>query len=232
MNYSQITNRLPFLHLTAGKDPLREPFQFIQVKTFDEPGTYGPAGIYATATDAHTLVYCNLADHLTDLENVPGPELLIKADQYKKLTGPKAKYLDFAQPGQIITRDLAGQQLDAIPYLRPEDQNAPGKYPEWRAVIPTAELEGTAVIGIDPEKLNKVCNVMNSGPLIFELRGATRAIMAQYVNAEDHGTGKALIMPLYLSGTWEQDREQAIEKANKAYQKAQGIKERTEGTTA
>lgn len=205
---------------------------YVQIKTFDTPGTYGPAGIYATATDAHTLVFCNLADHLSGLENVPGPEILIKADQYKKLTGPKAYFLDFAQPGQIVTRDKAGQQLDAIPYLRPEDQNAPGRYPNWPDVLPTAEPEGTAVIGIHPEKIGKVCDIMNAGPLIFELRGAMRAIMAQYVNAEEHGTGKALIMPLYLSGTWEQDREQAIEKANKAYQKAQGIKERTEGTTA
>ena len=229
MNYSQINNRLPFLHLTTGKDPLREPFQFIQVKTFDEPGTYGPAGIYATATDAHTLVYCNLADHISDLENVPGPEILIKADQYKKLTGPKVQFLDFAQPGQIITRDKAGQQLDAVPYLT-ADQGP--KYPQWPAVIPTMEPEPTGLIGLDPEKLAKVCDIMNSGPLIFELRGAARAIMAQYVNAEEHGTARALIMPLYLSGTWEQDREQAQERASKAYQKAKDVKERSEGTTA
>jgi len=229
MNYSQITARLPFLHLTAGKDPLREQFQYVQIKTFNEPGTYGPAGIYATATDAHTLVYCNLADHITDLQNVPGPEVLIKADQYKKLTGPKVQFLDFAQPGQIISRDKTGQQLDAVPYITPEHARF---FPQWPDVLPTAEPEGTAVIGLDPEKLAKVCGILNAGPLIFELRGPTRAVMAQYVNAEEHGTGRAGIMPLYLSGTWEQDREQAQERANKAYQKAQGIKERTEGTTA
>jgi len=229
MNYSQITARLPFLHLTAGKDPLREQFQYVQIKTFNEPGTYGPAGIYATATDAHTLVYCNLADHITDLQNVPGPEVLIKADQYKKLTGPKVQFLDFAQPGQIISRDKTGQQLDAVPYITPEHARF---FPQWPDVLPTAEPEGTAVIGLDPEKLAKVCGILNAGPLIFELRGPTRAVMAQYVNAEEHGTGRAGIMPLYLSGTWEQDREQATEKANKAYQKAKDVKERTEGTTA
>jgi len=229
MNYSQITARLPFLHLTTGKDPLREQFQYVQIKTFNEPGTYGPAGIYATATDAHTLVYCNLADHISELQSVPGPEVLIKADQYKKLTGPKVQFLDFAQPGQIISRDKQGQQLDAVPYLTA--QEGP-RYPNWPDVLPTAEPEGTGVIGIHPEKIGKVCDIMNAGPLIFELRGPTRAVMAQYVNAEEHGTGRAGIMPLYLSGTWEQDREQAQERANKAYQKAQGIKERTEGTTA
>jgi len=229
MNYSQINNRLPFLHLTTGKDPLREPFQFIQVKTFDEPGTYGPAGIYATATDAHTLVFCNLADHISDLQNVPGPEILIKADQYKKMTGPKVQFLDFAQPGQIVTRDKAGQQLDAVPYITPEHARF---FPNWPDALPTAEPEGTAVIGIHPEKIGKICDILNAGALIFEFRGPTRPIMAQYVNAEEHGTGRALIMPLYLSGTWEQDREQAQERANKAYQKAQGIKERSEGTTA
>ena len=229
MNYSQINNRLPFLHLTTGKDPLREPYQFIQVKTFDTPGTYGPAGIYATATDAHTLVFCNLAEYISGLENVPGPELLIKADQYKKLTGPKVYFLDFGQPGQIITRDKAGQQLDAVPYLT-ADQGP--KYPNWPAVIPTMEPEPTGTIGMDPEKLAKVCGILNAGPLVFELRGPTRAIMLQYVNAEEHGTARGLIMPLYLSGTWTEDRDQAQERANKAYQKAQGIKERSEGTTA
>lgn len=224
-----VTNRLPSLHLTASKDPFRGSMQYVQVKTFDQPGTYGPAGIYATATDAHTLVYCNLADHIGNLENVPGPEILIKAEQYKKLTGPKVKYLDFAQPGQIITRDLAGQQLDAVPYITPEHARF---YPQWPDVLPTAEPEPTGLIGIHPEKIGKVCDIMNAGPLIFELRGPARAIMAQYANAEEHGTGKALIMPLYLSGTWEQDRERAIGNASKAYEKAKDVKERTEGTTA
>lgn len=224
-----VTHRLPSLHLTAGKDPFRDSMQYVQVKTFDEPGTYGPAGIYATATDAHTLVFCNLADHLSGLENVPGPEILIKADQYKKLTGPKVYFLDFDQPGQVISRDKQGQQLDAVPYLT-ADQGP--KYPNWPDVIPTAEPEGTAVIGIHPEKIGKICDILNAGPLIFELRGPTRPIMTQYVNAEEHGTGRALIMPVMISGTWNEDREKAQEWTDKMYQKAQGIKERTEGTTA
>ena len=224
-----VTHRLPSLHLTAGKDQFRDAMQYVQIKTFDTPGTYGPAGIYATATDGHTLAFCNLAEHVSGLENVPGPEILIKADQYKKLTGPKVYFLDFAQPGQVIGRDKAGQQLDAVPYLT-ADQGP--KYPQWPDVLPTAEPEGTAVIGIHPEKIGKICDILNAGPLVFELRGATRPVMVQYVNAEEHGTARALIMPLYLSGTWEQDREQAQERANKAYQKAQGIKERSEGTTA
>lgn len=224
-----ITHRLPSLHLTTSKDPFRESMQYVQVKTFDQPGTYGPAGIYATATDAHTLVFCNLAEHLAGLENVPEPEILIKADQYKKLTGPKVYFLDFAQPGQVISRDKQGQQLDAVPYLT-TDQGP--RYPQWPDVLPTSEPEGAAIIGIHPEKIGKICDIMNAGPLIFELHGPTRAIMAQYLNAEERGTGKALIMPIMISGTWAEDRQQATEKAAKAYQKAQGIKKRTEGTTA
>lgn len=230
MNYSQINNRLPFLHLTAGKDPFRDSMQYVQVKTFDEPGTYGPAGIYATATDAHTLVFCNLADHIGNLENVPGPEILIKADQYKKMTGPKVQFLDFAQPGQIVTRDKQGQQLDAVPYLT-ADQGP--KYPNWPAVIPTMEPEPTEVIGLSPEKLAKVCGIMNAGQLIFELRGATRAVIAQYLNAQEHGIGKALIMPLY-SSDYRPDRQKATERADKAYQEAKATTaiRRAEGTTA
>lgn len=228
MNYSQIINRLPSLHLTASKDPLREPMQYVQVKTFDTPGTYGPAGIYATSTDAHTLVFCNLAEHLAGLENVPGPEILIKADQYKKMTGPKVQFLDFAQPGQIVTRDKAGQQLDAVPYLT-SDQGP--KYPNWPAVIPTMEPEPTGVIGLSPEKLAKVCGIMNAGQLIFELRGPTRAVIAQYLNAQEHGTAQAIIMPLYCSD-YKPDRQEATEKASKAYQRAKDVKERSEGTTA
>ena len=224
-----VNHRLPSLHLTASKDPFRESMQYVQVKTFDTPGTYGPAGIYATATDAHTLVFCNLAEHLAGLENVPGPEILIKADQYKKLTGPKVYFLDFAQPGQIISRDKQGQQLDAVPYLTTEQGP---RYPQWPDVLPTSEPEGTGVIGIHPEKIGKVCDIMNAGTLIFELRGPTKAVMAQYLNAEEHGTGKALIMPIMISGTWDEDREQATEKASKAYQSAKDVKERAEGTTA
>jgi hypothetical protein len=224
-----VTHRLPFLHLTAGKDTLRDAMMHVQIKTFNEPGTYGPAGIYATATDAHTLVYCNLADHLSGLENIPGPEILIKAEQYKKLTGPKVYFLDFDQAGQVISRDKQGQQLDAVPYLTAEQGP---KYPNWPDVLPTAEPEGTAVIGIHPEKIGKVCDILNAGPLVFELRGATRPVMVQYVNAEEHGTARALIMPLYLSGTWNEDREQAEEQADKTYQKAKVRRERTEGITA
>ena len=224
-----VTHRLPSLHLTAGKDPFRDSMQYVQVKTFDTPGTYGPAGIYATATDAHTLVFCNLAEYISGLESIPGPEILIKADQYKKLTGPKVYFLDFGQPGQVISRDKQGQQLDAVPYITPEHARF---YPNWPDVIPTAEPEGTAVIGIHPEKIGKICDILNAGPLVFELRGPTRPVMTQYVNAEEHGIGKALIMPIMISGTWEQDRDQAQERANKAYQKAKDVKERTEGTTA
>jgi hypothetical protein len=229
MNYSQINNRLPFLHLTAGKDALRDAMMHVQIKTFNEPGTYGPAGIYATATDAHTLVYCNLADHIGNLQNVPGPEILIKADQYKKLTGPKVYFLDFAQPGQIVTRDKAGQQLDAVPYITPEHARF---FPSWPDVLPTAEPEPTGVIGIHPEKIGKICDILNAGALIFEFRGPTRPIMAQYGRSDEHGIGKALIMPIVISETWQQDREKAQEWTDKMYQKAQGIKERTEGTTA
>jgi hypothetical protein len=196
--------------MTASKDPFRESMQYVQVKTFDTPGIYGPAGIYATATDAHTLVFCDLAEHLSGIENVPGPELLIKADQYKKLTGPKVCFLDFAQPGQIITRDKQNQQLDAVPYLT-ADQGP--KYPQWERVIPTIEPEPTGVIGLDPEKLAKVCGIMNAGPLIFELRGARGAITAQYVIPEKHGTAKAVIMPVMIYDTWNKDRGQATEKA-------------------
>lgn len=195
MNYSKINNRLPFLHLAANKDIIREHNQYIQVKNFDEPGAYGPAGIYATATNNYTLVYCNLSDHIGDLENVPGHEILIKADQYKKMTGPKVEFLDFAQPGQIITRNRAGQQLDAVPYIT-ADQGP--KYPNWPTVLPTDEPEPTEMISVDPKKLAKVCDIMNAGPLVFEFRGPTRVIIARYLEANKHGAVKTLMMPLYF----------------------------------
>lgn len=145
------------------------------------------------------------------------------------MTGPKVYFLDFAQANQIITRDKQGQQLDAVPYLTAEQGP---RYPDWPNVLPTSEPEGAAIIGIHPEKIGKICDIMNAGPLVFEFRGPAKAVIAQYLEAEEHGTGKALIMPLHLSGTWEQDREQAEEKASKAYQKAKARKERTEGKTA
>jgi hypothetical protein len=96
------------------------------------------------------------------------------------------------------------------------------------------EPEPAPLIGIHPEKLTTLCDVMNRGPLMFEFRAANRAIVARYLKPDEHGTGYALVMPLIISSHEEvtKDREQAQEQANKAYQKAKDVKERTEGTTA
>lgn len=226
---SMITARLPFLHLTASKDPFLESMQYVQVKTFDQPGTYGPSGIYATATNAHILAFFNLAEHLSNLENIPGPEILIKADQYKKLTGPKVYLLDFATPGQIVSRDKAGQQIDAVPYITTQDGP---RFPDWPQVLPTMEPEATLTIGIHPEKLDTACEIMNRGPLLFEFRAANRAIVARYLNSKEHGTGFALVMPLFFDHEEAiKDREQANERNAKTYEVAKATKQRQEEPT-
>jgi hypothetical protein len=225
--YSLILARLPFLHLIASKDPFRDAMQYVQIKTFNEPGIYGPAGIYATATDAYTLAYFNLAEHLSNLENIPGPEILIKADQYKKLTGPKVYFIDFATPGQIISRDKAGQQIDAVPYLTAQDGP---RYPEWPNILPTMEPEPAPLIGLHPEKLTTLCDVMNRGPLIFEFRGARRAIVARYLKPDESGTGYALVMPLMINDEEEpiKDRQEAQERNAKTYEAAKERQEQQE----
>ena len=229
---SHVSQAFAKIHLSASKDPFRQAMNYVQFSTLPE-GPQGPAGMYATATDAHTLFWLNVSEVLTNPEILPA-EFYIHADQYKKLTGSKVHFISCNQDQKTInTRDKAGNTLDVLPYLDPVDMvNGPGKYPQWTAVLPTSteyQLTG-GQIGLNPKLISRAAQVMEAGPWIVTFREANRAVIVQYVSPEDNGATQGLIMPVMLIGMEEKekDRQDLNAKLAQAYEKAQERKHAAE----
>lgn len=229
---SHVSQAFAKIHLSASKDSLRPAMQYVQFCTLPE-GPQGPAGLYAVATDAHTLFWLNVAEVLSNPEILPA-EFYIHADQYKKLTGSKVYLIGCDQDQKTIrTMDKAGNILDVLPYLDAEGmQNGPGKYPQWTAILPTSteyQLTG-GQIGLSPKLIGRAAQIMDAGPWIVTFRDANRAVIVQYVNPEDNGTAQGLIMPgmLHNMEDKEKDRQNLNAKLAQAYEKAQDRKHEAE----
>ena len=217
------------IHLSASKDPLRPAMQYVQFSTLPE-GPQGPAGMYAVATDAHSLFWINIAEVLSNPEILPN-EFYLHADQYKKLTASKVYLIGCNQETKTIqTMDKAGNTLDVIPYLDPEGmQNGPGRYPQWTVILPTdpnTQLTG-GMIGISPKLIGRAAQIMDAGPWIIKFREANRAAIIEYCN-EENGTAQGLIMPIMIQSQEdrEKDRQNQQAKLAQAYEKAQDRKEK------
>lgn len=213
------------IHLSTSKDSLRPAMQYVEFCTLPE-GPQGPAGMYATATDAHTLFWMNVSETLSNPEILPA-DFYIHADQYKKLTGSKVWLIACDQDTKTIrTIDKAANTLDVLPYLDPVDMvNGPGKYPQWTAVLPTSteyELTG-GQIGFNPKFLGRAAQIMDAGPWMVSLRENNRPVIVQYANPENNGTIQGLIMPLMLHNMEdkEKQRQDLNAKLAQAYEKAQ-----------
>jgi hypothetical protein len=219
------------IHLSASKDALRPAMQYVQFSTLPE-GPQGPAGLYAVATDSHTLFWLNVSEVLSNPEILPA-EFYIHADQYKKLTGSKVHFISCNQDQKTInTRDKAGNTLDVLPYLDPVDMvNGPGRYPQWTAVLPTSteyQLTG-GQIGLDPKLIGRAAQIMEAGPWILTFREKHRAAIIEYCS-DEHGTASGLIMPVMISHPQdrEKDRQAIYTKLAQAYEKAQERKHAAE----
>jgi hypothetical protein len=220
------------IHLSASKDPFRQAMNYVQFCTLPA-GPQGPGGLYATATDAHTLFWINVSEVLSNPEILPA-DFYLHADQYKKLTGSKVYLIACDQDQKTIrTMDKAGNTLDVLPYLDPVDMvNGPGKYPQWTAVLPTStehQLTG-GQIGLSPKLIGRAAQIMEAGPWIVTFREANRAVIVQYANPEDNGTAQGLIMPLMLHNMEhkEKQRQDLNAKLAQAYEKAQDRKHAAE----
>jgi hypothetical protein len=219
------------IHLSASKDAMRQAMQYVQFSTLPE-GPQGPAGLYAVATDAHTLFWLNVAEVLSNPEILPA-EFYIHADQYKKLTGSKVYLIACNQDAKTIqTMDKAGNTLDVLPYLDPEAMHsATGRYPQWPAVIPTStETKLTdGQIGISPKLIGRAAQIMDAGPWIIKFREANRAVIIEYCN-EENGTISGLIMPIMINNheEKEQQRQRQQTKLTQAHEKAQERRNKTE----
>jgi len=205
---------------------------YVEFCTLPE-GPQGPAGMYATATDAHTLFWMNVSEVLSNPEILPA-DFYLHADQYKKLTGSKVYLIGCDQDTKTIrTMDKAGTTLDVLPYLDPVDMvNGPGRYPQWTAVLPTSteyQLTG-GQIGLSPKLIGRAAQIMDAGPWIVTFREANRAVIVQYLSPEDNGTTQGLIMPVMLIGMEEKekDRQALNAKLAQAYEKAQERKHEAE----
>jgi hypothetical protein len=229
---SLVSQAFAKIHLSASKDPFRQAMNYVEFCTLPE-GPQGPAGMYATATDAHTLFWLNVSEVLSNSEILPA-DFYLHADQYKKLTGSKVYLIACNQDQKTIqTKDKAGNTLDVLPYLDPVDMaNGPGKYPQWTAVLPTStetQLTG-GQIGLSPKLIGRAAQIMEAGPWIVTFRDANRAVIVQYFNPEDNGTTQGLIMPLMLHNMDEREkqRQNLNAKLAQAYEKAQERKQEAE----
>jgi hypothetical protein len=228
---SLVSQAFAKIHLSASKDAMRQAMQYVQFSTLPE-GPQGPGGLYAVATDAHTLFWLNVSEILSNPEILPA-DFYLHADQYKKLTGSKVYLIACDQDAKTIrTTDKAGNTLDVLPYLDPVDMvNGPGRYPQWTAVLPTSteyQLTG-GQIGLDPKFLGRAAQIMDAGPWIVTFRDANRAAIIQYWN-EENGTAQGLIMPLMLHNMDEREkqRQDLNVKLAQAYEKAQDRKHEAE----
>jgi hypothetical protein len=219
------------IHLSASKDSLRPAMNYVEFCTLPA-GPQGPGGLYAAATDAHTLFWLNVSEVLSNPEILPA-DFYLHADQYKKLTGSKVWLIACDQDTKTIrTMDKAGNTLDVLPYLDPVDMvNGPGKYPQWTAVLPTStetQLTG-GQIGLSPKLIGRAAQIMEAGPWIVTFRDANRAAIIQYWN-EENGTAQGLIMPLMLHNMEhkEKQRQDLNAKLAQAYEKAQDRKHEAE----
>ena len=228
---SLVSQAFAKIHLSASKDQLRPAMQYVEFCTLPE-GPQGPGGLYAVATDAHTLFWLNVSETLSNPEILPA-DFYLHADQYKKLTGSKVYLIACDQDQKTIrTLDKAGNTLDVLPYLDPVDMvNGPGRYPQWTAVLPTSteyQLTG-GQIGLDPKLIGRAAQIMEAGPWIVTFRDANRAAIIQYWK-EENGTAQGLIMPLMLHNIDEREkqRQNLNAKLAQAYEKAQERKHEAE----
>jgi len=219
------------IHLSASKDGMRPAMQYVQFSTLPE-GAQGPAGMYATATDGHTLFWLNVSEVLSNPEILPA-DFYLHADQYKKLTGTKVHLIACDQDQKTIrTLDKAGNTLDVLPYLDPVDMaNGPGRYPQWIGILPTSteyQLTG-GQIGLNPKLIGRAAQIMEAGPWVVTFRDANRAAIIQYWK-EENGTAQGLIMPVMLHSMEdkEKDRQALNAKLAQAYEKAQERKHEAE----
>jgi hypothetical protein len=219
------------IHLSASKDGMRQAMQYVEFCTMPA-GPQGPGGLYAVATDAHTLFWLNVSEVLSNPEILPA-EFYIHADQYKKLTGSKVYLIACDQDQKTIrTMDKAGNTLDVLPYLDVEGmQNGPGRFPQWTAILPTdpnTQLTG-GQIGLSPKLIGRAAQIMDAGPWIVTFREANRAAIIQYWN-EENGTAQGLIMPIMLHNIDEREknRQNLNAKLAQAYEKAQDRKQEAE----
>jgi hypothetical protein len=228
---SNVSQAFAKIHLSASKDPFRQAMNYVEFCTLPA-GPQGPGGLYAAATDAHTLFWINVSEVLSNPEILPA-EFYIHTDQYKKLTGSKVHFISCNQDQKTInTRDKAGNTLDVLPYLDPIDMvNGPGKYPQWTAVLPTSteyQLTG-GQIGLDPKLIGRAAQIMEAGPWILTFREKQRAAIIEYANAEN-GTAIGLIMPFMIIRPQEREKERQDLNAKlaQAYEKAQERKHEAE----
>jgi hypothetical protein len=229
---SNVSQAFAKIHLSASKDQLRPAMQYVEFCTLPE-GPQGPAGLYAVATDSHTLFWLNVSEVLSNPEILPA-DFYLHADQYKKLPVSKVLLIGCDQETKTIrTMDKALNTLDVLPYLDVEGmQNGPGRYPQWTAILPTSteyQLTG-GQIGFNPKFLGRAAQIMDAGPWMVSLRENNRPVIVQYANPEDNGTAQGLIMPLMLHNIDEREkqRQNLNAKLAQAYEKAQERKHAAE----
>lgn len=188
--YTEI-NSLPDISVTAGNDPLRPAYSYIN---FNWDGDK----LQAVCTNAHFLVYFNLFDYINSKEvhkfKTLFPEgFYIHSNDWKLLTDKKL--FSMTIEADKITLNIEKRPSVLIPIHSIEKV---GKYVNWKAVIPTI-FQPVQNLTFNAEFLAYFQKIAKNKMIRFYFNEVSKATKFQIVDPDTLNTIDGLIMSIVVS---------------------------------
>lgn len=184
---------IPHFHLITGKDQLRPTMLYVRI-----------CKDYAVATNAHVMAWAKTSEIFND-EFISGLFETFKdycADQSLEPSGDSYLYIN-ANDWKIITgaeflsiedKNIVCKSKKGVSIIKPVNANDVGKYPNWKAVVPSGEFKA-ANIALNSELLYSLGKCIRTSRLSFLTEYTGKGILA--IPAQDPDIICAgLIMPI------------------------------------